>query len=145
MQHHRLKTTRINHWYFVLSALGNFLLVFSFIYLFQYFFSDNPAYQETHLLIFIPGILSGIALYVYATFKTYESKYYIKFDQNKFEYHLPGKNNHGFIHQSEIKDIDFHNFTLKIRTKDNHTKEISLDHLLYKDILRIKDWFQSFK
>ncbi len=145
MQHHRLKTTKINHCFFLVSVVGNFLLVFSFLYFFKYLFSDDPAYQELHPFIYVLGILSGIALYIYATYKVHESKFFIRFDHDTLEYYLPGKDNKGMIHKSEIESVDIHHFFINVRTNQSDSIRISLDHLLYKDILRIKDWFQSFK
>lgn len=143
MYFHRLKTTKINQWYFIGTIIGNFLLVFSSMYLIKYYASDGSVYQDIHPLVYVVGILAGVSFYVFSSIRMQQSNFFIKFDHDIFEYYLPGKGNRGVVRKSEIKSADIRNFMISINTKNNHETKIALDSLLYKDIVLIKNWFET--
>ncbi|MGF1586733.1 MAG: hypothetical protein ACFCUM_15510 [Bacteroidales bacterium] len=128
----------------IFLILGIILILISFIGL------SHSIYEgfRTELLggdwLFLFNLLQGIIFVSWAYSMQLKKKYFIGWDDNILQYHLPENNVHETMDIADIKDIELSLFEIKFKL-DGQEKRLKLEEIEYKDMRKIKEKFENLK
>lgn len=137
--------TKINHWYLVVSFLGQFMLIMGFNGLIRPLLrTDSP---ESFAPLWFLAILAaaGIAVMVYGYRKAKENRFFIQWDDDKITWLLPGQKSQKTLSTRDIEDIEIKHFLVEIKMRDNWTITLNLENFLYKDLQKAKKKMEEVK
>ncbi|MFP4065498.1 MAG: hypothetical protein ACLFS0_08370 [Bacteroidales bacterium] len=137
--------TKINHWYLVVSFVGQFMFVMSTNGLLRPLL--RPDSPESYAPLWFLAILAitGIVVMIYGYRKAQENRFFIQWDDDKITWLLPGQTSEETLLIPDISDIEIKKFAVQITMHDNQTIALNLENFLYKDMQTAKKKMEEVK
>lgn len=137
--------TKINHWYLVVSFVGNFMFILGANGLLRPLLRPDSPESFGPLWFLAILAVTGIVVMIYGYRKAQENRFFIQWDDDKITWLLPGQTSEETLSIRNISDIEIKHFSAEITMQDNRTFKLNLENFLYKDLQKAKKKMEEVK